>query len=172
MTDALIEVKVLGLVPVNGCPGEGIAVFLGNDEKAFSIHVDPGVGSNIAMILQGSRRARPMTHDLIGLIFRAFAITVERVVINDLHSDTYFARLTLKMSNEVQTRITEIDARPSDCLAIALEAGKPIYVAQKVWDAVTDLSATFNAMKEKLEQGGDLDDLFGDADGGDAEVND
>ena len=158
MTDALTEVKILGLVPSSS----GIAVFLGNEEKAFSIHVDGGVGMNIALILQGSERARPLTHDLMSMIFKAFSISVERVVINDLREDTYFARLTLRMSNEVQTRISEIDARPSDCLAIALEAGKPIYVAPKVWNEVTDVTETFNAMKEKFEQS-DIDELFGDA---------
>jgi bifunctional DNase/RNase len=158
MGETLIEVKILGLVPSSN----GIAVFLGNADKAFNIHVNVGVGTDIAVILQRSRRPRPLTYDLIAMIFSSFSISVERVVINDLQEDTYFARLTLKMSNEMQTRITEIDARPSDCLAIALEAGKPIYVSQKVWDVVTDISASFNAMKEKFEQT-EGDDLFGDA---------
>ncbi|MDR0532603.1 MAG: bifunctional nuclease family protein [Verrucomicrobiales bacterium] len=158
MAESLVEVKILGLVPSSS----GIAVFLGNDEKAFSIHVDGGVGTNIALILQGNKRERPLTHDLIGLIFKAFSISVERVVINDLRNDTYYARLTLKMENEVHTRITEIDARPSDCLAIALEAGKKVFVAPKVWNEVVDISATLEEMKEKMEHS-DIDDLFGGA---------
>jgi uncharacterized protein len=158
MAEALVEVKIMGLVPSSS----GIAVFLGNEEKVFSIHVDGGVGTNIALILQGNKRERPLTHDLISLIFKAFSISVERIVINDLRNDTYYARITLKMSNEIHTRITEIDARPSDCLAIALEAGKKIHVASKVWNEVVDISATLNEMKEKLEYS-DIDDLFREA---------
>ncbi|MDD5261110.1 MAG: bifunctional nuclease family protein [Methylacidiphilales bacterium] len=148
MPESLIEVKILGLVPSN----TGIAVFLGNGEKTFSIHVDHGVGTNIALLLRGEKRERPLTHDLISLILQAFSITVERIVINDLRNDTYFARITLRAENEIQKRITEIDARPSDCLAIALEAGKKIFVAPRVWNQVTDITSLFEQMKEKLEQ--------------------
>lgn len=130
----------------------GIAVFLGNEEKTFSIHVDHAVGTNIALLLKGQRRERPLTHDLIGLIFQAFGITVERIVINDLRNDTYFARITLKARNEIHNKITEIDARPSDCLAIALQAGKPVYVADKVWRQVVDLTKQLEQMKEKMEE--------------------
>jgi bifunctional DNase/RNase len=146
--DALHEVRIVGLVPSSS----GIAVFLGNEEKTFSIHVDQGVGTNIAILLKGQRRERPLTHDLIGLIFQSFGITVERIVINDLRNDTYFARITLKARNEIHNKITEIDARPSDCLAIALQAGKPVYVAEKVWRQVVDLTKQLEQMKEKMEQ--------------------
>jgi bifunctional DNase/RNase len=164
MAEALVEVRILGLVPSN----DGIAVFLGNEEKAFSIHVDGGIGTSIALILQGGKRERPLTHDLINLIFKAFSVSVQRVVINDLRHDTYYARLTLKMSNEIQTRITEIDARPSDCIAIALEAGVRLYVAEKVWHEVQDVSASLDEMKEKMEHS-DIDDLFGHANDEDEE---
>jgi bifunctional DNase/RNase len=97
---------------------------------------------------------------LISLIFRAFSISVERVVINDLRNDTYYARLTLKMGNEVHTRISEIDARPSDCIAIALEAGKKIFVASKVWNEAIDVTETLVELKEKMEHG-NIDELFG-----------
>ncbi|MGF1678126.1 MAG: bifunctional nuclease family protein [Candidatus Methylacidiphilales bacterium] len=147
MQDELIEVGILGLFPSN----TGVAVFLGNDDKIFSIHVDHGVGASIAMLLRGQRRERPLTHDLIDLIFKAFQITVERIVINDLRNDTYYARLTLKAANEVHQKIIEIDARPSDCLAIALEEKRPIHVVGKVWDRLTDISEVFEEMKKKFD---------------------
>lgn len=146
MSEDLIEISILGLFPSNS----GVAVFLGNDEKAFSIHVDHGIGASIAMLLRGQKRERPLTHDLIDLIFKSFNISVERIVINDLRNDTYFAQLTLKAENEVHKKITEIDARPSDCLAIALEEAQPIYVAKSVWDKVTDISSVLQEMKEKM----------------------
>lgn len=151
MADTLIPVRIVGLMPAES----GMAIFLGNDEKTFSIHVEQGVGSTIAMLLKGEKRERPLTHDLIDLIFRAFNISVERIVINDLRSDTYFARLTLRAENEVHRKITEIDARPSDCLAIALETQKQILVSSRVWNQVSDLTPYLDKMKEKLEEEGE-----------------
>lgn len=157
----LHEVRIVGLVPSSS----GIAVFLGNEEKTFSIHVDQGVGTNIAILLKGQKRERPLTHDLIGLIFQSFGISVERIVINDLRNDTYYARITLKARNEVHNKITEIDARPSDCLAIALQAGKPVFVAERVWAQVVDITKQLEQMKEKLEEGGEEDDEEGEEEG-------
>lgn len=148
MLNGLIPVQIKCLLPAEN----GIAVFLGNDDKVFSIHVDHGVGMSLALLIRGEKRERPLTHDLIGLIFSAFNITVERIVINDLRDDTYFARLTLRAANEVHRKITEIDARPSDCLAISLVCGKPVYVAENVWNQVTDLTEFLVKMKEKAEK--------------------
>lgn len=156
MAEELIEVKIVGLVPSNS----GIAVFLGNEEKTFSIHVDHGVGTSIAMLLKDQRRERPLTHDLISLIFRSFQISVERIVINDLRNDTYFARLVLKAENEIHRKITEIDARPSDCVAIALEEQKPIYVAASVWERVSDITSLLENLKQDPDEN-DPEDLFG-----------
>lgn len=146
MNEKLIPVKVLWLAPAQS----GIAVFVGNDDKTFVIHVDQGVGTSIAFLMKEEKRERPLTHDLINLIFTAFEISVERILINDLRNDTYYARLTLKAQNEVHQKITEIDARPSDCLAIALETGKPIYVHEKVWSQVSDHTALLKQLKDKL----------------------
>lgn len=161
MAETLVPVRIMGLVPANS----GIAVFLGNDEKAFSIHVDQGIGMAIAMLLRNEKRERPLTHDLIGLIFQAFAITVERIVINDLRNDTYFARLTLKAENEVHKKITEIDARPSDCLAIAIHAHKPIFVAASVWEKVSDITPLLKEMQEKLGEEQEENDSEDEGDG-------
>ncbi len=157
--DPLHEVRIVGLLPAN----TGISIFLGNDEKTFSILVDHAVGTSIALILRGEKRERPLTHDLLGMVLSSFGISVERIVINDLRNDTYFARITLKASNEVHNKITEIDARPSDCLAIACRESKPVFVADKVWRQVADLSDVLEEMKKRAEQdGGDDDDDDGE----------
>ncbi len=155
MADELIEVQIVGLVPSN----HGIAVFLGNGEKTFSIQVDHGIGTSIALLLKEQKRERPLTHDLIQLIFRSFSISVERIVINDLRNDTYYARLTLKAENEIHRKIIEIDARPSDCVAIALEEKKPIYVAMSVWNRLSDISSLLEDLKHQDEDA-EPDDLF------------
>jgi len=159
MSSNAVVVRIVGIVPNSG----GMAVFIGNEEKTFSLQVDQSIGMSIAILLRGEKRERPLTHDLISLIFQAFNITVERILINDLRSDTYYARLTLRAENEVHKKITEIDARPSDCLAISLETGKPILVAQSVWEQVTDISALLEEMKKKYDQS--QDDFDSDKEG-------
>jgi len=150
MTDA-IQVQILGLMPA----ANGMAVFLGNETKTFSIHVDHGVGTSIALLLKGEKRERPLTHDLIHLILQGFSITVDRVIINDLRNDTYFARLTLRQTGAGGTSITEIDARPSDCVAVALETQKPIFVAKSVWEKVSDMTPFLQELKKKFESNED-----------------
>jgi len=154
MSDGSTLVQILGLMPA----ANGMAVFLGNEKKTFSIHVDHGVGTSIALLLKGEKRERPLTHDLIHLILQGFGITVDRVLINDLRNDTYFARLTLRQVGPGGTSITEIDARPSDCVAVALETQKPIHVAKAVWDKVSDMTPFLQELKKKFETGEEGDE--------------
>jgi len=158
----VVPVQVMGISPIDT---QGVAVLIGNDEKVFVITVDTYVGRAIAMSLQGRRNERPLTHELIGLVFTAFSISIDHMVINDLRSNTYFARLILKAENEVHKKFVEIDARPSDCLAVTLQAKRPIFVSREVWDEVEDATEIL----EKLKQSPDAeeaeapdDPLFGD----------
>ncbi len=145
MNQSVIAVEVKAVVPA----AEGRAVFIGNDEKAFVIYVDRSVGDAITMFISGQAKMRPLTHDLIGLLLDAMGASVERVVINHLEESTYFARLIISAENEVMHRkIVEIDARPSDCMAIALQQNAPLYVAKDVWDAVEDMSGILNTMQQ------------------------
>src|SRR5215471_14339823 len=114
MKDA-IPVQIRGILPANN----GVALFIGNQEKVFVIQVEHNTGAVIGMALRGTPKDRPLTHDLIGHIFHGFGIVVERVVITELKNSTYYARLILKQENEIGSKIVELDARPSDCLAIA-----------------------------------------------------
>ena len=148
MKNDVVEVQIRGVLPTsNGC-----AVFLGNDAKCFVIYVDHNVGAAITMFLRNTPKERPLTHDLIGHIFTGFGVKVERVVINDLKSSTYFARLILRAENELGTKILEIDARPSDCIAIAVQQKSPIYVIGKVFNAVEDMTETLKQMKRESDE--------------------
>lgn len=149
----VVEISLKGLMPTaNGC-----AVFLGNDDKAFVIYVDPSVGSAISMTLNGVKKERPLTHDLIGHLFLGFGISLERVIINDVNEGTYFARVILHMQNELGRKIVELDARPSDSLVLALQHKRPVLVARKVFDAVEDMSEILERVlkQQKEEQAGD-----------------
>jgi hypothetical protein len=61
-------------------------------------------------------------------------------VVNELRDDTFYARLYLSQSNELGRSVVEIDARPSDSIAIALQQHCPIYVSRSVWDAAEDMT--------------------------------
>jgi bifunctional DNase/RNase len=66
---------------------------------------------------------------------------------------TYFARLVLSAENESQLKkIIEIDARPSDCIAMATQQGAPIYVSLDVWDEVQDMTEAFKRCGRKAAQ--------------------
>jgi bifunctional DNase/RNase len=145
----VIQIQVKGVLPTtNGC-----AVFVGNDEKTFVIYVDHSVGAAITMFLRNTPKERPLTHDLIGHIFTGLGVRMERVIINDLKNSTYFARLILHAENELGKKILEIDARPSDCIALAVQQKCPIYVANKVFGAVDDMSEVLKRMNQ--EEGGE-----------------
>jgi uncharacterized protein len=114
------------------------------------IYVDQSVGVAIAMFMQGTQRERPLTHDLLANILRALGAKIDRVIVNDLKHGTYFARLVLSAENELnQKKIIEIDARPSDCIAMAIQQSAPIYVSVDVWDAVEDMTETLRKMQEE-----------------------
>jgi uncharacterized protein len=146
MSKDVIQVQIKALIPTNA----GVAVFLGNEEKIFVIYVDPSVGSAINMFMNGTAKERPLTHDLMALILAAVGAKVERVIVNDLKSGTYFGRLIITAENELQQRkIIELDSRPSDCLAMATQQKAPIFVSREVWDEVEDMSDVLETMQHQ-----------------------
>src|SRR4029077_19100895 len=79
MKNDVIEVKVKGIIPTS----RGCAVFLGNDDKIFTIYVDHSVGQAIAMFIQDTPKERPLTHDLIASIFVGLGVRVNHIVVNE-----------------------------------------------------------------------------------------
>jgi bifunctional DNase/RNase len=136
MKQDVVPVEIRGILPANN----GVAVFVGNDEKVFVIQVEHNMGAVIGMFLRDTPKDRPLTHDLINQMFVAFGITVERVVITELKNSTYFARLILQQQNELGRKLVELDARPSDCLALATAQKKPVFVTRRLFDQVEDMS--------------------------------
>ena len=137
-------VQVRGILPANS----GAAIFLGNDEKVFIIQVETNMAQVIGNFLRDAPKERPLTHDLLADVFRGFGIEVERVVITELKNSTYFARMILKMENELGTKIVELDARPSDCLAIASAQKVPVYVSNTLFEEVEDMSDYLDQINE------------------------
>lgn len=136
MKNDVAAVAIRGVMPTaNGC-----ALFLGTEEKAFVIYVDQAIGNTLSMTLNKVKKERPLTHDLIHNIFLGLGVSVERVVINKVEDSTFFARIILKMQNEIGTKLVELDARPSDALILAAQSEKPLYVTKDVLEQVEDMS--------------------------------
>lgn len=151
MKNDVVPVDIRGILPApTGC-----AIFIGNDAKVFVIQVENNMGMVISMFMREAPKERPLTHDLMTQVFDAFGITVERVVITELRNSTYFARLILKQENELGKKLAEVDARPSDCLALATARKRPIFVARRLFDQVEDMSemlAKINENSDDAEQ--------------------
>lgn len=133
--------KVLG--PTN----TGTAVLLGNDQKTFVMFIGIYEGAAIIRELNGEAPARPLTHELLSHVLTGFTIDVKQIVISDIVDNTFCATLVLEQkcvdsNNEWTGKRNEvrIDARPSDCLVIALKEKKDIYATQAVLDKVRDIS--------------------------------
>ncbi|MCB1080290.1 MAG: bifunctional nuclease family protein [Chlamydiia bacterium] len=107
---------------------------LGTQDKQFAIYTSPHVGQNIQMHLADQTKPRPYTHDLINAIFGGLDIKLLQVVITDVQDTLYFARLFVEQTIDDCRKILEIDARPSDCLTLALENDIPIYCTKEVFD--------------------------------------
>jgi bifunctional DNase/RNase len=150
MKQDVVKVDIRGILPANN----SCALFVGNEKKVFVIQVEPQMGAIIGMFLRDTPKERPLTHDLINRVFQGFGINVERVIITDLKNSTYFARLILQQQNELHTerKIVELDARPSDCLALAAAQKKPVFVSTKLFESVEDMSAVLEKMNESGEE--------------------
>ena len=146
MNKSAIPVQIRALIPTNA----GTAVFLGNDEKVFTIYIDQAIGAAISLYLNSAEKERPLTHDLLANVLTSLGAKVERVAINDFRNGIYYGRLIITAENELQQRkIIELDARSSDCMAMAALQKSPIYVSSVVWDEVEDMTP----LLERLQQG-------------------
>ncbi len=87
----------------------------------------------IKMKISGIQPPRPLTHDLLQNTISQLGATLDRIVITKLEFNTFFAKLILQTKDGAKF---EVDARPSDGIAVALRADAPIYVAEEVLDQV------------------------------------
>ena len=146
MNKEVIEVQVRAVVPLDA----SFAVFLGNTDKTFVIYVDESVGTAISMFMRGVMKERPLTHDLLANVLMAFGARIDRIVINDLSGSVYRARLIIVAENELHSKkLIEIDARPSDSIAMATQSGAPIFVARSVWEAVDDMTEALEEIEKR-----------------------
>lgn len=143
-----IPVTIKALIPTP----QGVGVFLTDGVKTIAIFIDHYVATAITMFAKGIKAPRPLTHDLIVSILAGFGARVQKVVINDLKDDTFYARLYLLQESEHGRNLIEIDARPSDSMALAIQQRCPIYVSADVWARAGDMSWALEQAMQQAEE--------------------
>jgi hypothetical protein len=101
-------------------------------ERVFPIVIGLNEAAAIERRLMGQKPPRPQTHELLAHIIDELGASVDRVVISDLRNHTFYARLILRRNGEE----VEIDARPSDAIALGVATEVPIYVEEHVLEEV------------------------------------
>lgn len=122
-----MKVKVVGLEQHSMNP---VVIITDTDEKGFiPILIGPSEAQAISQGMEGTVLPRPMTHDLLKNIIIALGATVKRIVIHDLREETYYANVVIESATGEEI---EVDARPSDAIALALRVNAPIYVSEEI----------------------------------------
>jgi len=141
-----MSIKGLMLDPVSNSP---IVVLKDDDEKFFlPIWVGIFEANAIALQLENITTPRPMTHDLLRNMISELNAEVTRIVINDLRDSTFFAQIRLLVGGKT----LEVDARPSDAIALALRTEAPIFVAQSVLDQAQTITPDGEDNDEKMKK--------------------
>ncbi|MFA6596322.1 MAG: bifunctional nuclease domain-containing protein [Ignavibacteriaceae bacterium] len=134
-----VECEILGM-STNPSSAGAYALLLkevfGN--RRLPIIIGQSEAQAIALELEGIKPPRPLSHDLMKSIIDNLGGTLLQVYVNELRENTYYAQLIIDLS----TLTIEIDARPSDAIALAIRAQAPIYVADSVMDSASFIPAT------------------------------
>ncbi|MDD3236531.1 MAG: bifunctional nuclease family protein [Candidatus Gastranaerophilales bacterium] len=141
----MIEMKVMGIA-IDTRSGSPIVVLHDKDNrKALPIWIGSAEASAIIRKIENLNVTRPMTHDLIVDVIKQTGFSIEKIEINDVDKETYFATIFIE-NNE--GKVVEIDSRPSDAIALAIRVDAPIFVTAKV---LADGSVSCDAAKDEEE---------------------
>ena len=126
-----VKVRVIGVFVANIPEAPSPVVFLeaeGEEDKIIPIYIGSSEAFSIQTSLEKKPYPRPLTHDLMISVFNGLGIKIKKIIIDDLSDGIYFSRLIITRNGEE----VEFDARPSDCIALAVRVDAPIYVSRRV----------------------------------------
>jgi uncharacterized protein len=141
----MIEMKVAGIALDAMTRSPIVLLKDSTDRRALPIYIGQEQARAIMGALEKQKPPRPLTHDLIVNMFTTWNMTLEKVIIHSLQKDTFYAALIVQQGEIKQ----EIDARPSDAIAIALRTNTPIWVVEEV---VADASIPVDRDADEAEQ--------------------
>lgn len=135
MDNALVKLTVQGVLADSNPNAESQVVLLQDEGKTTTLPIWVGTaeGTAIRLALEGIIPPRPLSHDLIRNLTEHLGLKVEKVVVTDVKSNTYYATIYLESKESEQT----VDSRPSDAIALALRTRSPIYATRDVLDRQT-----------------------------------
>jgi uncharacterized protein len=141
-----IKMDILGL-STSPSSGGAYALILSetNGNRRLPIIIGTFEAQAIALELESIKPPRPMTHDLLKNLVLSFDSEVSKVVINDLNEGTFFAQIHYKHNEEE----LELDARPSDAIALAIRFKAPIFTTTKVLDEAGIVTDDMTSKTEK-----------------------
>ena len=134
-TDSMIPVRIDTLM-VGIPPSPSVILLrpiksLSDDEKrVLPIWIGPSEAASIGFVLEGVQSQRPMTHDLLATTIKALDGEIESVLINRVDGSTFYATVYLAQGDKT----IEIDARPSDSIALAVRTMAPLFVDEQVME--------------------------------------
>ncbi|MDX2129858.1 MAG: bifunctional nuclease family protein [Chloroherpetonaceae bacterium] len=124
-----IQVDILGLSTSPHNQGAyALILFEIGGKRKLPIIIGGFEAQAIALKLENIKAPRPFTHDLIRSLTETFSITVSEVMIDELRNETFYAKVVCELSGMIH----EIDARPSDAIALAVRCDAPIFVSEEV----------------------------------------
>ncbi|MFI5236936.1 MAG: bifunctional nuclease domain-containing protein [Ignavibacteriales bacterium] len=150
-----IPCEILGLSS-SPATGGAYAILLKevDGKKRLPIIIGAFEAQAIALEIEGIKPPRPLTHDLLKQLTDSLGATVLEIIIDELRDNTFYAKIILEVSGFSQ----ELDARPSDAIALAVRTQAPIYVAETVMDAAafipseeTEETANLNPVTDSSE---------------------
>ncbi|WP_373543873.1 bifunctional nuclease family protein [Chamaesiphon sp.] len=124
----MIEMKVAGIALDAVSRSPIILLKDASDRRALPIYISQEQAKAIVNALEKQTPPRPFTHDLIVNIFDSCNIKVDRITINSLQDNTFYASIAIETNGQIR----EVDARPSDAIAIAIRTKAPIWVIEEV----------------------------------------
>ena len=113
--------------------------------RILPIWIGPNEAAVIALELSGVSYKRPLTHDLMKSVLNGFNARVQKIVVSALKENTYYAKFYIQAD---KSSIIEIDARPSDSVAMALKMQAPIFISEELNNSLIDLMPSDNEPEE------------------------
>jgi bifunctional DNase/RNase len=127
-----ILVDVENVLMSNQGPVVMLAPQDGDEDRVLPIFIDQGQALNIQLALEGQLSPRPMTHDLFSTVLNEMGAIVTEVVVEDLAQNTFYASLYIEVEGPDGRETKRFDARPSDCLALAVRVDADVEVRESV----------------------------------------
>ena len=127
----MVEVELARIVISETSDAQIVVLREKGNQRQFPIVIGIFEAAAIDRKLNDRPVLRPMTHDLLESVIRQLGVKLERIIVNDLRENTFYARIHLR--KDAGGEIIDVDSRPSDAIALAVRMDVPIYVEEQVF---------------------------------------